>query len=562
MHPILYYYALIRSLVKSPCLILVFTLLSTPVIGQVKVKYNVDLGEIIDSGYYSPDKDRIILRGTFNNWAGFDTELIADSHSPDLFFKDVHLEGSLGDTIEYKYVIVSSEGVEYWEKEPDPDNPINGNRILVVSDTAMVLPVVKFDYDDGIKTFKRSRIELLREDYKQMRKALEEYHPALYDYTPKQTLDSLFDHYYGIIDSSLKYNDFYKYLSAVLERIGCGHTKLWIPEAYWKASPDRFFPLQLTQVQGKLFVSGFYIENDSIPIGSEIMSINGKSTREIMEGLTSIESSDGFIPAFKTSSVILRFPKKYAIYYGFPEEFNIIFTLPGSSNPVYYTLLPASREQVESVPIRGKELSLKALKSGNAAILTINSFIYYDQVPMFQTFIDSSFQVLRDTGIDNLILDIRGNDGGDPFCASYLFSYLEKSPVPYFSDHYGKYDTLADPIPMAENNFNGNIYVMIDGNGFSTTGHLCGLLKYHDLVTFVGTELGSTYTCTGNVHYTTLDHTQLILGTAQERRYSAAVEGLDPKQGIPPDHFIETSQQDIVTGRDTQLEFVLKLISR
>mgnify|MGYP001814917250 CR=1 FL=1 len=52
-------------------------------------------------------------------------------------------------------------------------------------------------------------------------------------------------------------------------------------------------------------------------------------------------------------------------------------------------------------------------------------------------------------GIDRLILDLRGNGGGDPFCASYLWAYLEPEALPYFEDHYGKYDTLANPVPAA-----------------------------------------------------------------------------------------------------------------
>jgi C-terminal processing protease CtpA/Prc len=193
--------------------------------------------------------------------------------------------------------------------------------------------------------------------------------------------------------------------------------------------------------------------------------------------------------------------------------------------------------------------------------MTINKFSYYDEVPMFHAFIDSSFTALKESNTNNLVIDLRGNDGGDPFCACYLFSYLEKEPVPYFVDHYGKYDTLANPIPMPENHYTGTTYVLIDGNGFSTNGHFCGLLKYHQLVTFVGTTLGSTYTCTGNVKYFDLEHTKLILGTARERRYSAAVEGMDPTKGIEPDYYVETTQEDIAEGRDTQLEFLLEMIS-
>lgn len=109
-------------------------------------------------------------------------------------------------------------------------------------------------------------------------------------------------------------------------------------------------------------------------------------------------------------------------------------------------------------------------------LLTINKYGYYGEVEMFHNFIDRVFQEINIKGIKNLILDVRGNSGGEPFCTSYLSSYLEPEPIPYFDDHYGKYDTLANPIPKPENNYNGELFTLIDGHGFSTTGHFCGLL--------------------------------------------------------------------------------------
>ena len=179
---------------------------------------------------------------------------------------------------------------------------------------------------------------------------------------------------------------------------------------------------------------------------------------------------------------------------------------------------------------------------------------------MFQSFIDSTFQVIKDKKISNLIMDLRGNDGGDPFCSSYLFSYLEPKPLPYFAEPYGKYAPLADPIPPAENSYTAKLYTLIDGSCFSTTGHFTALLKYHKIGHFVGSETGATYTCTGNVMYPTLKNTKLFLGTARVTRYSTAVENMDRKSGILPDYPFLKSQQDIVANKDAVLDYTISLI--
>ena len=527
--------------------------------GQVKITFIVDTKELIDSGYFK-EGDKLIIRGSFNQWAGYDDELIEKYEESFLLGNDFNIDCKAGDMIEYKFVIITPEGIEYWEQNPNPENPPHGNRLLVCDDSGNTLPVADFNYGDDIKGRRLSRLEILQADFMQARTILEQNHPALYDYTSKEILDSLFNHYYNLISQETEYNIFYQYISAILAEIGCGHTKLFIPDAYWTSKPDHFFPLQLQINPDEVIVKGSYGQTEKIPRGSLVLSINGKPITDILQELMILESSDGFIPAFKINSIQKRFPEKYAMLYGFPDTFRIAFIAPEKSIPLDSLIPSATRQQVQSVPMRGQELSMNQFREHDAAMITINTFGYYAEVPKFKAFIDSCFMVLRSQNIGNLIIDLRGNDGGDPFCASYLFSYLEKTPVPYFEEHYGHYDTLAHPVPMPENHYTGNTFVIIDGGGFSTTGHLCGLLKYHGLVTFVGTDLGSTYTCTGNVMYPGLDHTHLILGTARERRYSAAVEGLDPKAGIAPDHVVRTGREDIINGDDAQLNFILSLL--
>lgn len=534
--------------------------LPSSVSGQSAITFRLNAQSLIERGLFSPeDGGRLFVRGDFNQWTGRDCELHkADGDS--VFSGTIALDASIGDTLEFKFVLEKANGQIVWERAPDPANENYGNRRLVISDPSLVLSTTTFDYDDYLQYPIIFNENELRDDFLQMRDALEAHHPALYDYTTEERIDSLFKSSFERIDRDLEFNEFYRILTPVLSSIGCGHTKLWIPSDYWNIAPKRLFPLKILMSGGKVLVRGYYSPSCDIPLGSEILSINGRPIQEIITMLKSITSSDGFIQAFKSRIVEKHFSKRYALYYGYPRIFSVGYIAPGELSAEDAELLPVGIETIEENPVRGSELSLRFPEGSSDAVLTINTFIYYDQLEMFKSFIDSTFEAIQEKGTSNLILDLRGNDGGDPFCASYLLCYIARTAVPYFAESYGKYATLAEPIPLAENGFRGNLYIMIDGGIFSTTGHLCSLLKYHKMGTFVGTETGSTFTCTGNVRYINLENTRLILGTARKQRYSAAVQNMDRTRGIIPDHHVEQSQHDLMAGKDTIFDFVLNLL--
>ena len=164
-------------------------------------------------------------------------------------------------------------------------------------------------------------------------------------------------------------------------------------------------------------------------------------------------------------------------------------------------------------------------------------------------------------GRDILVLDLRGNSGGDPFCAAHLLAYLAPAPVPYFARIYPSYATLAEPLSLPENRFRGSLYTLIDGGCASSTGHLCALLKFHKIGTFIGSDTGATYECNDAARTETLTATGLRLRVARAI-YTVAVEKMSRGKGVPPDHAVEPSIHDILSARDPALERAWSLIER
>lgn len=527
---------------------------------QTKVCFQLNLNPLEQKQLFSPDESlRVYVRGSFNNWQGISHELV--SKTTDLIYSGTFdLKGHPGDTISYKYVIEKGQDRFFWEDNPDPSNPDHGNRRLVLKDSILLLPEARFHpgpYFSYPVIFPKARLQA---DFKQFRTILEETHPALYDYTDKAILDSLFDRNYAAIEDQMDFKSFLMLMTEVISQVGCGHSSLWIPGAYWTVAPSGLFPLKLQAVAEKVYVTGSFSDSIRIPVGSELCSVNGEPLAQIVYRLESLTSSDGMIRTFRRAKVAQHFALKYAMAYGFPDSFAIQYLPPGRDQPVEALLRPVSKEQVDRGKEEHKELSMKELNE-KTALLTINTFAYYGEVDMFKSFVDSVFQVVDQKGIENLIMDLRGNGGGDPFCSSYLWGYLQHEPVPYFEDHYGRYDTLANPIPLPALHFQGRLFTLIDGLCFSTSGHFCGLLKYHQIGKFVGSETGATYTCTGNATYPPLDNTGIMVGTARVMRYTAAVKGMDPRSGVQPDYYFVPAQNDLISERDAVLEYALSLVS-
>lgn len=234
--------------------------------------------------------------------------------------------------------------------------------------------------------------------------------------------------------------------------------------------------------------------------------------------------------------------------------------------------------------------------------------------PVYVAFIDSVFQTLANNNIPHLILDIRGNPGGSDPTFEQPMMYLTDSSfkenalaytifdvddgIPYEKYFWGistasKMDSmervggkqlLKDYFPALHNGrniqnakynpvykpkspgFKGKLYLLIDEDVASAGSHLASLVKaYARNVTVVGVEtVGGYYYHNG--------HMPLIYELPNSKiktkfsivhvEQDAPVKPDQPEgRGTIPDHTVWPSFSDFMQNRDTQMEYVLKLIT-
>ncbi len=534
---------------------------------QTAITFRVNMKDPYEKGLLDTVAgDQVLLRGSFCDWAG--NKYILEDRDGDLIFSgDVVFDVDTVETYEYKYAVLNADGKVFYETKANPDNLPYGNRILTLgrefNDPPVAIYITNPYRLGSIGLEVKFPVDELQSDFMKVRETLEENHGCMYTYTSKEEFDSLFDHQYRMIDHPMSPNEFFKIITPLTEQVGCGHTNLWMPGDFWDMDPENLFPLQIRFLEGHVVVSGCYTDSVQVPPGSIIHRINDRPALDIYNEMHTNYSADGYNTNFKRTSVEQRFPMIYARRFGFSDEYRVEYTMTGTETRKKTTLHPATVQEVRDVVFgthQDPELSLTLLEEKNTAIMTINTFIYYDRVDYFKGFLDSCFTLIQEKNLRNLILDLRANDGGDPFCSVPLFSYLEHEPVPYFAEPYGKYAEFAKPIPLAENRFTGNLFTLIDGRCFSTNGHFCALLKYHKIGKFIGTPSGATYTCNaGRDLMIRLMNTRFMLYFGRSP-FAVAVEGMDQREPIQPDYPVHETIQDLLDGRDVYMERALELI--
>jgi len=534
---------------------------------QDKIHFNVNMYTLSQEGIFSSGEgDSVIIRGSFNSWSG-NEYVLTDEDNDFIYDGKFEIHGDSGTIHEYKFVLQKANDKILWEKNPNPENQPYGNRTFQLAGNNKKLELAQFDFDKyflGVigkeVTF---TVEEMQMDFIQFRETLENDHCCLYDYTGKEGFDKLFDQQFKLINQPMSPNEFYKILTPITAKIGCGHTAVWMPGGYWDIDRENLFPLQFKLIEGYAVVIGAYNDTLDVPYGSIIQKINGRDMNDIFNEMRNNYSADAFNIHFVNSQIERRFPLIYARRFGFPNEYIIKYALPKRKTSETTELIPATDQSVRAVVFshfNHPELKFEILDTKNTAVLTIPTFIYYDRVPYFRGYLDSCFTLIKEENIEYLILDLRGNDGGDPFCAAPLFSYLQLESVPYFAEPYGHYAELAEPLAMPKNHFTGKLITLMDGRCFSTNAHFCSLLKYHEIGKFVGTESGGTYTCNaGKNGVKRLDNTgiQLYFGRSS---FSTAVEGMDKSQPIMPDYKINETYYEFLDGEDKYMQKAFQLI--
>ena len=178
-----------------------------------------------------------------------------------------------------------------------------------------------------------------------------------------------------------------------------------------------------------------------------------------------------------------------------------------------------------------------------------------------------------------LIIDLRGNDGGQPTNPLYLLRYIMNQPFVFKqelrtlknkkeTDTFKRSrkaiipDSRVGTFKPFESTFNGEVYLIVDGGATSAAGEFASVIRRYNRGEIVGTETGGNpiiLTGFGLGSFKKLPNTKLSLSIGTQTTFMND-HTLDTGFGLIPDEIINPSILDYLNGNDPCTEYVFNKI--
>lgn len=426
----------------------------------------------------------------------------------------------------------------------------------------------------------------LQQDFVVFRDRYEKELANLYLYTQKPEMDRLFDSLYRQI-SPMTEMEFYKMITSVSSVIKDGHSNIYLSDATMDMQNKKglFFPLKIVFKEERMFVVQDLSKENRIKKGSEILFINDSPVRTIYSELMKRQVRDGNNEAYANWILNNYFRHYYSLIYGCPNQYKVtIKTGEGQQENVIVESLSYAQIQSNRVE-REKPVKNKFIDSEYPFYFVdpINKLVNYKISTWDEKGIKGQIEQVFDTiekgGYKTLIIDVRDNQGGNIDGAIQILKKLLDKPFNYFNGIYAvesvdakghklKLKSGGDFVKLQEpdkKQFDGKVYVLINGGSFSNTASFCSQLQFHNRATFIGTETGGNKVVFsgefGLKNFVTLPNTRIKCENSNYRLVVTDL-GKNTGRGVIPDISIELSIEDLIKDEDVFLEKAMEVIRK
>jgi len=447
-------------------------------------------------------------------------------------------------------------------------------------------------------------VKEIKEDIEQTEKYLIKFHPDPFKYISKDSLHAFVEQTKARIDSPLTEMQIRFYIKQIIAKIGCGHTDAMASAKYTKAVKTTSRPTLPINTfianDNRLYVLNNLSIDSTIAVGDEITHIDNKPVSDILKTIYSIYTTDGYNETHKKQGIKYDwFKYYYSFCYGFKNNYQIktrnslgIITNHqlGCGSSLKDTLILPKKDSIKY------ERKIKTCKyyieptSPQLAIIDIDAFKGLG----WRRFFRKTFKDIKRKNINNIVIDLRDNGGGQIGDGLNMLSYMLHKPTVLSFDRKVnlmafnpkfKMNVFARLTPIAfctvmpqfiKNGrlrhyffilpkyrfaYKGNIMVLTNGKSFSMSGVVASYLKYKANATVIGEETGGNVSGSNAVinGKVVLPHSKIRLLIPFYHIYHD-IEVENNGHGITPDYPTQYNKQDILKGIDVDLKKAKELL--
>ncbi len=263
-------------------------------------------------------------------------------------------------------------------------------------------------------------------------KTMKEVHPNLFCNLSIAEADSILSVAKEKILSGISRVEFYEIVASFVARIGDDHTAVELPREQYERNAGNagpVFPFEVSIDNGILTVSrSFSTKLD----GALILSINGVDSSEILERI--LRTISGLTPENRAKRAAMFFRQYLFFLYGTASEFKLVVEKDGVSEthvvPAVTSAYIGKVMTEETSPSSSSPYEYDINKEKGYALLSFRQCVDHS---VFSSLIEKMFREIKEAEIKNLIIDLRGNGGGQSSLTDDLCSYLTDKPFSHFT---------------------------------------------------------------------------------------------------------------------------------